>query len=180
MAWITRLRVDSTILRVDPTILSVDFHSKMKWSLIWLLNEWISTPAHLESICNYWCINRKALLCIILVPWWPYFKIVKNGFYCVLGWNYSRRPNGCVFKVEYRINVQIVILVGDGTVSGTSSGDISGLQGPVSWSSLSITSGTRLKTKSPDSQSKARISIAYNINYWELLLIAAWLRETGS
>ena len=39
-----------TLLRVDSTILSVDFHSKMKWSLIWLLKEWVSTPAHLQSM----------------------------------------------------------------------------------------------------------------------------------
>ena len=50
MVWITLLRVDFTILRVDSTLLSLDFHSKMKWSLIWLLKEWISAPAHLESI----------------------------------------------------------------------------------------------------------------------------------
>ena len=42
VAWIILLRVDSTIL-------SVDFHSETKWSLIWLLKEWISTPVHLES-----------------------------------------------------------------------------------------------------------------------------------
>ena len=39
-----------TLWRVDSAILSVDFHSKMKWSLIWLLKEWISTPVHLESV----------------------------------------------------------------------------------------------------------------------------------
>ena len=31
---------------VDSTILSVDFFSNLKWSLIWLLKEWISTPLH--------------------------------------------------------------------------------------------------------------------------------------
>ena len=34
---------------VDSTILSMDIHSKMMWSLIWLLKEWISTPLHCES-----------------------------------------------------------------------------------------------------------------------------------
>ena len=42
VVWITHLGVDSTLLRVD-------FHSKTKWSLIWVLKEWISTPAYLES-----------------------------------------------------------------------------------------------------------------------------------
>ena len=44
VVWITLLS-----LRVDSTILSVDFHSKTKISLIWLLKEWISINSHLES-----------------------------------------------------------------------------------------------------------------------------------
>ena len=36
-----------------PQFLSVDYHSKTKWSLIWLLNEWISTLAHLRSRGSY-------------------------------------------------------------------------------------------------------------------------------
>ena len=39
MVWITLLRMDSTIL-------SLDFHSKTMWSLIWLLEEWISTSEY--------------------------------------------------------------------------------------------------------------------------------------
>ena len=43
---ITLSRVDSTILTVDATTLNVDFHFKTKWSVIWLIEEWISTPLH--------------------------------------------------------------------------------------------------------------------------------------
>ena len=50
-----------SLLRVDSTILSVDFHSKPKWSLIWLLKECISTPAHFREI---WIILSTNMPCI--------------------------------------------------------------------------------------------------------------------
>ena len=63
MVWITLLRVDSTILRVDSTILSVDFHSQTKWSVIWLLKEWISISAEYSIVvresCEIWMMNRR-------------------------------------------------------------------------------------------------------------------------
>ena len=54
LLWITLLRVYSIILRVDSTILCLDLHSKLNWSLIWLLKEWIFTPAYLESKVCAW------------------------------------------------------------------------------------------------------------------------------
>ena len=155
------------------TILSVDFHSKTKWFLIWLLKEWISTPAHLESM-QLLMYQSKG---ITLYPGGLTLNSSKMAF--IAFWDEtlqdglmdaSSRSNTVSMSRSLSSSVT-------GQVSGTSSGDMSGLQGPVSWSSLSITSGTRLKTKSAGSQSKARISIAYNIiNYCELLLIAGFVK----
>ena len=77
-----------TLLRVDSTILSLDFHSKTKWSLMWLLKEWISSPAHLESTWVYEefrFLKTDMAMCLELGPalGWSRF---------ILKWNFTYLP----------------------------------------------------------------------------------------
>ena len=79
MVWITLLRADSTILNVD-------FHSTPKQFLIWLLEEWISTPVHLESTNYGFPLQNEVITNMTLRP--------------RLQWKKSRAEHGLVFTVN--------------------------------------------------------------------------------